>query len=83
MLKKILQASALASVLAMGVAPPASAFTEEDSAVPQGSFTSDMPAPMSVRAEERTARQQWFERHMRERMMHRASLERMAPAYAR
>ena len=51
MLKKILQASAIASVLAIGFVLPASAavYSEEDAAAPVGSFTSDMAAPMSPR----------------------------------
>lgn len=52
MLKKILRASALASVLAMGIGLPAGAafaYTEEDAAVPPGAFTSDMPVPEVLR----------------------------------
>jgi hypothetical protein len=76
-LKKILQASAVASVLALGFALPASAavYTEEDAAAPVGSFTSDMTAPMSPRVQAFLARHPEFARHMHERMVRRAELE--------
>ncbi|HXS07742.1 MAG TPA: hypothetical protein VN723_13210 [Rhizomicrobium sp.] len=86
MLKTFLRASALASALAIGLgmtAGAAFAYSEEDAAVPQGSFTSDMAVPMSIRAENESLRHQWFARHMRERMMRRAALERAEPALAR
>ena len=86
MLKTILRASALASALTIGLtvtAGAAFAYTEEDLAVPQGAFTSDMPVPMSIRAENQSLRHQWFARHMRERMMRRAELERAELAIAR
>jgi hypothetical protein len=73
-LKKILQMSALASVLALGIALPASAANEEDAAAPLGSFTADMPAPVGPRAQDHALRHHMFER--RERLEHRASLER-------
>ena len=52
MLKRILRASALASILAAGIGLPAGAafaHTEEDAAVPPGAFTSDMPVPEIMR----------------------------------
>jgi hypothetical protein len=77
MLKKMLQMSVLASVLAMGMALPASAavYSEEDAAAPAGSFTSEMAAPMSPRFEAFLARHPEFARHMHERMMRRAEME--------
>ena len=86
MLKKIVQISALASALALGIGMPASvafAYSEEDMAAPQGSFTSDMPVPVGTRMHDRALRGQWFERHMRERMMHRAALEQTPAVQAR
>lgn len=44
MLKKIVQISSLAAMLALSAGLPASA-SEEDAAAPAGSFTSDMSAP--------------------------------------
>ena len=44
MLKKIVQISSLAAMLALSAGLPASA-SEEDAAAPAGSFTSDMAAP--------------------------------------
>jgi len=84
-LKKILQASAIASVLAIGFVLPASAavYSEEDAAAPVGSFTSDMAAPMSPRFAAFMARHPEFARHMRERMMRRAELEQNQPTDAR
>ena len=79
-LKKILQMSALASVLAIAMALPAAAATEEDAAAPVGSFTSDMSAPMNPRFEAFMARHPGFARHMHERMMRRAALERSESA---
>ncbi|HEY2837151.1 MAG TPA: hypothetical protein VGI89_11330 [Rhizomicrobium sp.] len=82
MLKKILQASAVASVLVIGFGLPASAavYSEEDAAAPVGSFTSDMAVPMSPRFEAFMARHPEFARHMRERMMRRVELERSQSA---
>ena len=80
MLKKILQMSTLASVLAIAAALPAAAANEEDAAKPVGSFTSDMPAPMNPRFEAFMARHPEFARHMHERMMRRAALERSESA---
>ena len=80
-MKKILQMSALASVLALSIAlPAAAAVNEEDAAAPAGSFTSDMPVPMSIRAQDGASRQQRFEAFMHERMMRRAEIERSASA---
>ena len=58
MLKKILQVSSLAFVLAMGASISANASSangngnEEDLSAPAGSFTSDMPAPARFSAAE-------------------------------
>ena len=80
MLKRILQMSALASVLAMAAALPAAAANEEDAAQPAGSFTSDMRAPLNPRFEAFMARHAEFARHMHERMMRRAEIERSGSA---
>jgi len=73
-LKKILQTSAVVSVLAIGFGLPASAavYSEEDAAAPVGSFTTDMTVPMSPRFTAFMARHPEFARHMHERMMRRA-----------
>ena len=78
MLKKILQASAVASVLAIGFGLPAGAavYSEEDAAAPVGSFTTDMAAPMSPRFQAFLAQHPEFARRMHERMMRRAEIER-------
>ena len=82
--RKFLQASALISLLVAAIAAPAfAAGTEEDAAVPAGSFTSDMPVPVNPRFQAFLARHPEFARHMRERMMHRAELEQNRPANAR
>ena len=84
MLKKILQMSALASMLAIGIALPASAMVnEEDAAAPAGSFTSDMAAPMSPRFEAFLAHHPGFAHRMREHMMRRAELEHSRAGEAR
>jgi hypothetical protein len=77
-LKKILQASAIASLFAIGFVLPASAASEEDMAAPLGSFTADMRAPVNPRVAAFLARHPDFARHMRERMMRRAELDRPA-----
>ena len=85
-LKKILQASAIASVLAIGFALPAGAAviqSEEDMAAPAGSFTSDMARPVNPRFAAFLAQHPEFARHMRARMMHRAELEQGQRAFAR
>lgn len=83
MLKTILKASAVASVLALGFALPASAANEEDLAAPLGSFTADMPAPVHPRFEAFLAQHPDFARHMHARMMRRAALEQGRTAFAR
>jgi hypothetical protein len=47
MLKKIVQISSLAAMIALSAGLPASA-SEEDAAAPAGSFTSDMAIPARV-----------------------------------
>ena len=78
MLKTILKASAVASVLALGFALPASAASEEDMAAPVGSFTADMARPVNPRVAAFLARHPDFARHMHARMMRRAELNRSA-----
>lgn len=61
MLKKIIQISSLAAMLALSAGLPASA-SEEDAAAPAGSFTSDMAAPHGQFAM-RHSHGFWFRHH--------------------
>jgi len=61
MLKKIVQVSSLALMVALSAGLPAGA-SEEDAAAPAGSFTSDMAAPHGQFAM-RHERAFWFRHH--------------------